>query len=122
MSVTNKSLLVAIMIFTTIYFIGGCASTNSSSNKISSASSQNTSSNKKFDKIKIGMGMTEIHDLIGAFTDSDAKISGKAWNPFYFGFDRTRTTLFYEGEGRLIFNAKSRLIKIEYDPSEDGYR
>jgi len=122
MSVFNKSLIFVIMLFSIIYFIGGCASTNSNTNNISSTSSQNISLNRKFDKIKLGMGMTQIHDLIGAFTDSDAKISGKTWIPFYFGSDNTRTILFYKGEGRLILNAKNRLIKIEYDPAEDGYK
>jgi hypothetical protein len=122
MSVSNKLLIVALILFLVIYFLGGCASTNSNTNKKANASSLNIQSNKKFDKIKIGMGMTQIHNLIGTFTDSDVKTSGKAINPFYFGSDRIRTIFFYKGEGRLIFNAKNKLIKIEYDPSEDGYK
>ena len=76
-----------------------------------------------FNKVKIGMHKNEVHDKIGTPTDYKTVVSGKAWIPFYYGRDTTRTVEYYKKEGRLLYsNGNDRLIEIIYDPNEDGYK
>jgi outer membrane protein assembly factor BamE (lipoprotein component of BamABCDE complex) len=83
----------------------------------------------KFTKLKIGMSMKQVTDLIGPPTDQGAYITGKAWIPFYYGSDRYRHELVYKGQGRLIFAGGSRgdyssgyLTSIIHNAKESGYR
>lgn len=83
----------------------------------------------KFTKLKIGMPMKEVTDLIGQPTDQGAYVTGKAWIPFYFGSDRHRYEMIYKGQGRLIFAGGSmgdftsgHLIWIIHFAGEGGYR
>ncbi len=85
--------------------------------------------NSKFTKLKMGMGMKEVTDLIGQPTDQGAYVTGKAFIPFYFGSDRYRHELVYKGQGRLVFAGGSvgnpsvgRLIRIVHNDKEPGYR
>lgn len=80
-------------------------------------------------KIKEGMGMKEVTDLLGAPTDQNQYVSGKAFIPFYFGDDVTRVEWHYKGKGRVIFSGGGafgqqggRVQWVEYDPAESGYR
>ena len=81
-----------------------------------------------FSKIKIGMGMRQVQDLIGVPNDQNHYVTGKAWIPWYFGDDRSRIETFYKGQGRLTFTGGGRvgaggeLIRIEVDATEDGYK
>jgi hypothetical protein len=83
----------------------------------------------KFAKLKIGMSMKQVTDLIGQPSDQGAYVTGKAWIPFYFGSDRYRHEMVYKGQGRLIFAGGSRgdyssgnLISIIHNAQEGGYR
>ena len=72
------------------------------------------------------MGSTQVQDLIGQPSDMKIGATGKNWIPFYFGSDRVRTVFYYKGEGRILFSSGlgsgDKVIEIEHDPSEDGYR
>ena len=76
----------------------------------------------EFARLEYGMGLREVTDVVGQWDDQCGYVSGKAWNPFYYGTDRTRTAYIYEGQGILHFNNRQRLVVAEYDPDEDGYR
>jgi hypothetical protein len=81
-----------------------------------------------FNKLKIGMGPKEVHDLIGPPTDQGRHVTGKAWIPFYYGSGSVESIQHYKGVGRLIFANSSRfsgsmgLIQIDHDGAERGYR
>lgn len=83
----------------------------------------------KFGRVKIGMGMKQVVDLVGQPTDQGAYMTGKAWIPFYFGADRHRYEMTFKGQGRLIFAGGSlgdytggNLIWIIHSANESGYR
>ncbi len=85
--------------------------------------------NSKFNQLKIGMGFREVESIAGPPTDQGAYITGKAFIPFYFGSDRTRSEFVYKGEGRLIFAGGSfgdmsggNLIWIINSATESGFR
>jgi hypothetical protein len=85
--------------------------------------------NSKFTRLKIGMPMRQVMDLIGQPTDQGSYITAKAWIPFYFGSDRYRHELVYEGHGRLIFSGGSmgdwsagHLTWVIHNRNEPGYR
>jgi hypothetical protein len=83
----------------------------------------------KFNKLKIGMPMKQVTDLIGQPTDQGSYITGKAFIPFYFGPDQHRYEMVYKGQGRLIFASGSigdfssgHLVWIIHNANESGYR
>lgn len=85
--------------------------------------------NSKFNDLKIGMGFRQVESIAGPPTDQGAYITGKAFIPFYFGSDRTRSEFVYKGVGRLIFAGGSfgdlsggNLIWIIHCASEPGFR
>lgn len=76
----------------------------------------------KFSKLQIGMTLEQVEKLIGRPNNSDSRITGKQYQPFYFGGDTQRTEAFYKGEGQLTFSnthpdsAADTLIRIMVDP------
>jgi len=83
----------------------------------------------RFAQLQIGMGIQQVIDIVGPPTDQGAYITGKAFIPFYFGSDRSRFELIYQGQGRLIFAGGSigtltggNLIWIINSATERGYR
>lgn len=84
--------------------------------------------NSRFKKLKIGMPIKQVTDMIGQPTDQGAYITGKAFIPFYFGSDKSRWEMVYKGQGRLIFssqagfNAAWHLTWVIHNPNEPGYR
>jgi outer membrane protein assembly factor BamE (lipoprotein component of BamABCDE complex) len=81
-----------------------------------------------FTRLKIGMSMRQVTDLIGGPTDMGSYVTGKAWIPFYYGSDRYRYEMLYRGQGRLIFagghmgDPSGHLISIIHNARESGYR
>jgi hypothetical protein len=75
-----------------------------------------------------GMSKAEMLSLLGPPTDQDTSVTGKAFIPFYFGGDATATRLHYKGLGRVYvsgqgtFGGGEKVLKIEYDPQEPGFR
>ena len=82
----------------------------------------------KFDKLKIGMTLEQVENLIGRPNDTDSRITGKQYQPFYFGGDTQRTEAFYKGEGQLTFSnmrpdsTADTLIRIIVNPNTTGIR
>ncbi len=80
-----------------------------------------------FAKVQKDMGMQEVNDLIGQPTSVGSYITGKGFNPFYYGGDTHRTVARYKGIGRITYTQNSRYSSgnhvedIEYDPTEVGY-
>lgn len=76
-------------------------------------------------KIREGMGMKEVTDLLGQPTDTNSHITGKAFIPYYYGNDTAQTVAYYKGMGRVILSHGAwtglRVTAVEYDPSEPGY-
>jgi hypothetical protein len=84
----------------------------------------NPAPNGKFAKLKIGMELNEVSQLIGAANTMNSHETGKRWIPFYFGNDTRRVQLDYAGEGCLFFTGGNvyggggnELIRIVADPS-----
>ena len=83
----------------------------------------------RFTRLKIGMSMKQVTDLVGQPTDQGTYVTGKAWIPYYYGSDRYRHEMVYKGQGRLIFAGGSagdysslHLISIIHNAQESGYR
>ena len=77
----------------------------------------------KFAQLQIGMKLEQVKKLIGQPNRTDSRITGKQYQPFYFGGDTERTEVFYKDEGQLTFsNTKpdtpaDTLIKIIVYPN-----
>ena len=80
----------------------------------------------KFAQLQIGMTREQVENLIGRPSDTDSRITGKQYQPFYFGGDTQRTEAFYKGEGQLTFSnihpdsAADTLIRIMVNPDATG--
>jgi hypothetical protein len=79
-------------------------------------------------KIQRGMPEDQVADLLGSPSSTNHYPTGKQWIPGYdwWGGDAYRTEWIYKGKGRVVFNKKPfssrmRVIRVLYDPSEDGY-
>lgn len=59
----------------------------------------------KLAKLQIGMPQPEVEKLIGRPDDIRGHITGKAFNPFYFGSDAARVEWIYRGHGSVAFDA-----------------
>jgi hypothetical protein len=149
----NTSLNQIVLISTLALLCGACASTSGgdSAKTASSAPAKNEAAAKskdsqkdskekngiigtpaadsKFAKLKIGMQMQEIQNIMGHSPDrTHTHESGKRWIPFYFGNDVRRLQALYKGEGCLTFadgnewgGAGGELIKITVDPAGACY-
>lgn len=78
-------------------------------------------------QVQVGMRPEEVQKILGAPSSIKPYITGKAFIPFYFGPDQTRTAYYYKGVGRVVFSGdgafstNSRVQRVEYDPSDPGY-
>jgi hypothetical protein len=78
-------------------------------------------------KVQTGMSQREVQNLIGPPSDEKQYITGKAFIPWYFGPDRSRSAYYYKGQGRVIFaggsvgNMTGKVTSVEYDPNESGH-
>jgi len=82
----------------------------------------------KFAQLQIGMTLGQVENLIGRPNATDSRITGKQYQPLYFGGDTQRTEAFYKNEGQLTFSNKhpdsaaDTLIRIMIDPNASGNR
>jgi hypothetical protein len=110
----NSSFLVAL---TLILGLTGCVSTGDSSSSEASKEEAKAAAEKDIkammakipkssplSKLELGLSDTRVRKLIGEPDDSTSYQTGKAWIPFYFGTDVSRTDWFYDGEGRVVFS------------------
>jgi hypothetical protein len=78
-------------------------------------------------KVQTGMSQREVQNLIGPPSDEKQYITGKAFIPWYFGPDRSRSAYYYKGQGRVVFaggsvgNMTGKVVRVEYDPNESGH-
>lgn len=65
-------------------------------------------------KVSVGMNDTEVRKILGDPDNANAYMTGKAFNPFYFGGDTHRTDWMYKGKGRVVFsrNRWSGALKV----------
>lgn len=88
----------------------------------------NIPSSSPFSKIKIGMSMNQVNQLIGMPSNKSSYPTINTFIPFYFGSDRIRTKYYYEGEGEIIFKdgdglgfgGNKKVYSITYSPDKNG--
>lgn len=81
--------------------------------------------NTRFSRLRLGMTKQDAEALLGRPDTSLHYANEGARIPFYASDDSSRWETFYRGQGRLMFSGawltgEVRLIRIEYDPGEDG--
>jgi hypothetical protein len=79
----------------------------------------------RFARLRLGMTKQDAEALLGRPDASLHHANEGARIPFYASDDSSRWETFYRGQGRLTFSGawltgEVRLIRIEYDPTEDG--
>ena len=117
MKTINFSIYFIICIFC-IALLTSCATTGTPSKDIPD--------NKLFSRIKPGMSESQMTDLIGIWSDSAIKTDPLSFLSvvpvigLFFGYDAYQIA-YYKGNGRVTLKG-DRIVKIEYDPTEDGYK
>ena len=134
----NKINVLIVLFFTSIALITGCATKGGTDSQKTENVPQvkqelprivgDIPPNSPFSKIKIGMPMGQVNDLIGQPNDQTNYATGKTFIPFYFGSDSSRIEAYYKGQGRITFTGGSgfgarsyKVYRIVYDASENGY-
>jgi len=79
----------------------------------------------KLAKVTPGMTEAQVVEILGAPTTQQSYVTGKMFIPFYFGSDKSRTDYRYKGVGIVVFTRNSysgatEVIRVDYDPNEDG--
>ena len=117
-------LLTPVLAISLAFGLLACASGNASS---SAKAPQGVAppAGSKLAKVELGMNEGEVRKIMGDPDSSPTYTTGKAWIPFYYGPDAMRTDWKYKGVGRVVFghnrwSGSERVIRIDYDPQEDG--
>jgi hypothetical protein len=66
----------------------------------------------KFAKLKIGMTMKQVEELIGAPDWSWQQFTGEESTPYYTGTDRQLVQYTYKSEGMLTFSSSQEPMLI----------
>jgi outer membrane protein assembly factor BamE (lipoprotein component of BamABCDE complex) len=74
-------------------------------------------------KVQVGMNDTDVRHILGDPDNSNAYTTGKAWIPFYYGPDTSRSDWMYKGQGRVVFSRNRysgamKVIRVMYNPNE----
>jgi hypothetical protein len=115
-------------VFSIFLVVSGCAPQQSPAPTSVAQIQQAIPADNPLAKIHEGMSKAEMLALLGSPTDQDTSVTGKAFIPFYFGGDATATRMHYKGLGRVYvsghgtFGGGEKVLKIEYDPQEPGFR
>jgi len=79
--------------------------------------------------IRKGMSLDEVISIVGEPTSTTGHITGKSFNPFYYGSDHARLIHLYKGQGRVLYRQSSRysrrawlVLEVQIDPGEPGYQ
>jgi len=79
--------------------------------KTTTTQSYKSTGSGSFAGIHKGMTFKEVRAVLGEPKDVTRRVTGKAFNPFYFGSDRFRSTYYYD-QGNIEFNLKGRVEEI----------
>lgn len=82
-----------------------------------------TATSGDFSRIRVGMSDTEVREILANPDDENVGLSGRAFNPFYWGPNQQRATWTYKGKGRIVFdrnmyNGRLRVVRVIANPSE----
>jgi hypothetical protein len=77
-------------------------------------------------KVTNGMTEAQVIAILGEPTSQQNYVTGKAFIPMYYGTDTSRLDYRYKGVGIVVFSRNqysggTKVIRVDYDPSEDGY-
>jgi hypothetical protein len=75
-----------------------------------------------FGKINEGMSDADVAKILGQPTDRHDYVNGKAFIPYYYGSDTSRSDWIYKGKGHVVFsrnryNGALSVIEVIYDPA-----
>ena len=117
-----------------VVILGGCGSSDNSSNANPNGETLTTQPVKRpippdspFAKVKEGMGSDEVFATIGQPTSMGSYVTGKAFIPFHYGGDNSRSIARYKGIGTITFSQNhaftsgTSVMSIDYDPEEPGF-
>ena len=116
------------LVLSMLLLAAGCATQATPAPTSVGQTQQTIPADSPLTKIREGMSKGEMIYLLGQPTDQETTVTGKAFIPFYFGGDTTVTRMHYQGLGRVYvsggaaFGGGEKVLKIEYDPQEPGFR
>jgi hypothetical protein len=101
----------------------GCASSQGAPAEKAATGTAAVPDDSPLAKITIGMNDNDVRKILGEPTTQNAYMTGKAWIPYYFGPDTSRTDYIYKGIGRVVFSRNQysgqlKVINLLHNPSE----
>jgi hypothetical protein len=104
---------------------GGTEGAKSAAPKAAAVADKPPPPGSKLAKVTLGMTDEDVRKVMGNPDSSKDYTTGKAWIPFYFGPDASRSEWMYKGQGRVVYSRSRysgglKVIRIMYDPKESG--
>ncbi len=120
MTMTKKMLAVAVL--AGVIGVAGCASRDPGAAAQAEAPAVAVPASSPLSKIAVGMNDVDVRKAIGEPTTSRSYMTGKAWIPYYYGSDTSRTSWTYAGEGEVVFSRNRysgglKVIRVDYNPN-----
>ena len=74
-------------------------------------------------KIELGMNDEQVRAVLGSPDDSNSYTTGKAWIPYYYGPDTSRSDWLYKDQSRVVFSRNRytgglKVIRVTYNPND----
>jgi len=121
-----RYVLITGLLLVASFGLSACAS-NGDEASGSAATAQDTPppAGSKLAKVAIGMNDVDVRKIMGEPDSSNAYMTGKAWIPFYYGPDASRSDWIYTGQGRVVYSRNRysgglKVIRVIYNPDETG--
>jgi len=101
----------------------GCASGGSSA-PAEAAQEIAIPADSAFAKLELKMSDEQVRSILGSPDDSNSYPTGKAWIPYYYGPDTSRSDWLYRGQGRIVFSRNRysgglKVIRVMYNPADN---
>jgi len=114
--------LATALLLASMLALGGCASSGGSGSAYPDGYSA-PPEGSALAKVKEGMSDEEVRKILGPPDDTNSYTTGKAWIPFYYGPDTSRTDWHYRGQGRVVFSRNRysgglKVIRSMHNPQE----
>ena len=117
----TRRICVALLLVTLTAW--GCASSQGTPAEAAAADTTAVPDDSPLAQITMGMNDTDVRKILGEPTTQNAYMTGKAWIPYYYGPDTSRTDYVYQGIGRVVFSrnrysGQLKIIRLLHNPNE----
>ncbi len=119
---TMKRSLVAAAVAVVLVGVAGCARREPVDPVAAAPAAMAAPESSPMSQVAPGMSDVDVRKILGEPTRTRSYMTGKAWIPWYFGSDTSRTAYTYAGQGEVVFSTNRysgglTVVRVDYNPS-----